>query len=355
MIPRAERKNILEWIEIAHQSGARYARAGEVIGLSERTIQRWKQFKETKDDGRQYRVFEPSNKLSEHERQQVIAIANSAEYAHLSPSQIVPALAEKGIYIASESTFSRLLAEQKQNAHRQASRPAHERHKPKALTATAPNQLYSWDITYLMTTIKGRYLYLYLFMDIFSRKIIGWQVYEQESSQHAADVMTDIVQREGITKEQVTLHSDNGSPMKGATMLATLQALGIVPSFSRPAVSNDNAYSESLFRTLKYRPNYPCKPFAELADARQWVDGFVSWYNHEHRHSAIQYVTPDDRHKGKDVMILQRRKALYEAAKARHPERWTSDTRNCEPVEAVYLNPEKMMTKSAVNEIGNTA
>jgi transposase InsO family protein len=285
----------------------------------------------------------------------VIAIANSAEYAHLSPSQIVPALAEKGIYIASESTFSRLLAEQKQNAHRQASRPAHERHKPKALTATAPNQLYSWDITYLMTTIKGRYLYLYLFMDIFSRKIIGWQVYEQESSQHAADVMTDIVQREGITKEQVTLHSDNGSPMKGATMLATLQALGIVPSFSRPAVSNDNAYSESLFRTLKYRPNYPCKPFAELADARQWVDGFVSWYNHEHRHSAIQYVTPDDRHKGKDVMILQRRKALYEAAKARDPERWTSDTRNCEPVETVYLNPEKMMIKSAVNEIGNTA
>ena len=355
MIPRAERKNILEWVETAQQSGARYTRACEVVGLSMRTIQRWKQSGEIKDDGRKHRAFEPANKLSEHERHRVLAVANSTEYAHLSPSQIVPILAEKGIYMASESTFSRLLAEQKQNAHRQASRPAHERHKPKALITTAPNQLYSWDITYLMTTVKGRYLYLYLFMDIFSRKIVGWQVYEQESSQHAADVMIDIVQREGIGKEQVTLHSDNGSPMKGATMLATLQALGIVPSFSRPAVSNDNAYSESLFRTLKYRPNYPGKPFSDLVEARQWVDDFVDWYNHEHRHSAIQHVTPNDRHEGKDVIILQRRKRLYEVAKAKHPERWSGATRNCNPVEKVYLNPEKTMTESAVNEVENAA
>jgi len=355
MIPRAERENILEWVETAHQSGARYTRVSEVIGLSTRTLQRWKQPEKLQDDGRKQRAFEPANKLSEHERQQIIAIVNSKEYAHLPASQIVPILAEKDLYIASESTINRILAEQNQNSHRQASHPAHERHKPKALTATAPNQLYSWDITYLMTTLKGRYLYLYLFMDIFSRKIVGWQVYEQESSQQAADILRDIVQREGISKEQVTLHSDNGSPMKGATMLATLQVLGIVPSFSRPAVSNDNPYSESLFKTLKYRPNYPCKPFTGLTEARQWVEDFVGWYNHEHRHSAIQYVTPDDRHRGKDVGILRQRKAVYEVAKTKHPERWSGNIRNCEPVERVCLNPEKTVPERAANEVKNAA
>ena len=136
--------------------------------------------------------------------------------------------------------------------------------KPRALVATAPNQLYSWDMTYLPTAVKGIFLYLYLVMDIYSRKIVGWQVYENESSARAAELMTDICQREGIKPDQVTLHSDNGSPMKGATMVATLQQLGVIPSFSRPSVSNDNPYSESLFRTLKYRPDYPEQPFSGL-------------------------------------------------------------------------------------------
>ena len=170
--------------------------------------------------------------------------------------------------------------------------PAQQRSKPRALCATAPDQLFSWDITYLPTLIKGIYFYLYLFMDIFSRKIVGWQIYETESSELAAEVMRDICERENIAPNQVVLHSDNGSPMKGATMLATLQALGVVPSFSRPAVSNDNPYSESLFKTLKYRPAYPRRAFENLLAARQWVGTFVQWYNHEHRHSAIGFVTP---------------------------------------------------------------
>jgi putative transposase len=178
-------------------------------------------------------------------------------------------------------------------------------------------------------------------MDVYSRKIVGWQVYERESSEWAADIVRDIVQREGITRQQVTLHSDNGGPMKGATMLATLQALGILPSFSRPAVSNDNPYSEALFKTLKYRPDYPAHPFTELNQARRWVAGFVDWYNHEHRHSAIQFVTPDQRHSGQDRAILKRRKAAYEAAKKRRPERWRGKTRNWEPVLEVYLNPDQ--------------
>jgi len=347
MIPHSERKVIQAWVDEAHQAGARYARICEVIGLSCRTLQRWKQSGEIKADGRQLRPFEPANKLSEHERQQALATINSAEFAHSTPAQIVPILAERGVYLASESTFYRLLHEYQQDAHRQASRPPQERHKPKALKATAPNQLYSWDITYLMTSVKGLYFYLYLFMDIFSRKIVGWQVYEQESSEQAADILCDIAHREGIDRDQVTLHSDNGSPMKGATMLATLQTLGITPSFSRPAVSNDNAYSESLFRTLKYRPEYPDKPFASLLEARDWVSGFVHWYNNEHRHSGIQFITPHERHMGKDKEILAKRTATYEAAKAEHPERWSRGIRHWKWVDEVSLNPEKKQNEEA--------
>ena len=161
-------------------------------------------------------------------------MANSAEFSDLPPSQIVPILAERGEYIASESTFYRVLHDAKQLKHRQASRPATVRNKPEPLQASAPNQVYSWDITYLPTAIKGVFFYLYLFMDIYSRKIVGWQVYEQENSEWAAQILYDTARREGIAPDQVTLHSDNGGPMKGATMLATLQALGIMPSFSRP-------------------------------------------------------------------------------------------------------------------------
>jgi transposase InsO family protein len=158
--------------------------------------------------------------------------------------------------------------------------------------------------------------------------------------------MTDICQREGIKSDQVTLHSDNGSPMKGATMLATLQQLGVIPSFSRPSVSNDNPYSESLFRTLKYRPEYPEKPFAGLVAARDWVQSFVHWYNTEHFHSAIKFITPEQRHAGEDREILEKRKAVYEQAKSRNPNRWSGDIRNWNPVKEVGLNPEKKKTKS---------
>ena len=145
---------------------------------------------------------------------------------------------------------------------------------------------------------------------------------------------------EGITEDGLVLHSDNGSPMKGATMLATLQRLGVVPSFSRPSVSNDNSYSESLFGTMKYAPTYPAKPFASLTEAREWVHRFVTWYNEQHRHSAIQFVTPGQRHRGEDAEILTARKAVYEQARQRHPERWSGDTRNWDPVGQVWLNPD---------------
>ena len=286
----------------------------------------------------------PGNQLSELERRRLLAIANSPEFGHLSPSQIVPRLVDQGEYVASESTFYRVLKAENQLTHRGAEKPVKARYKPRALAATAPGQLFSWDITYLPTQVLGTYFYLYLFMDIFSRKIVGWQVYETESSNLASEVMQDICERENIAPQQVVLHSDNGSPMKGATMLATLQQLGVMPSFSRPACSNDNPFSESLFKTMKYRPAYPRRPFENLMAARQWVGTFVHWYNEEHRHSAIQFVTPTQRHAGLDGALLRKRVEVYEAAKARHPQRWSGATRNWEPVTTVHLNPEKSIT-----------
>ena len=236
------------------------------------------------------------------------------EYADLPPSQIVPKLADTGQYIASESSLYRVLKEAKQLTHRHASRP--KRYSaPSPVTATAPNRIYSWDITYLPLSIVGKYCYLYLFIDVFSRKIVGWQVYESECATYSAVLLQDIVASEGITPDTLTVHADNGGPMKGATMLATMQKLGIIPSFSRPAVSDDNPYIESFFRTLKYAPAYPGR-FADIAATRAFMAEFVEWYNHRHQHSGIRYVTPAQRHAGADVLILQQRKAVYERAKA---------------------------------------
>jgi transposase InsO family protein len=338
-----KRGEIIEMVATAVAAGARQERACEVIGLSERTLQRWKCGHAAVGDRRPTRTQTPCNQLTELERERMLAVANSDEYGHLPPSQIVPRLADCGEYIASESSFHRVLKAANQLKHRGAHRPPKQRSKPLALSATAPAQLFSWDITYLPTQVKGVYFYLYLFMDIFSRKVIGWQVYDTENSELASEVMRDICSREKIAPNQVVLHSDNGGPMKGATMLATLQALGVVPSFSRPAVSNDNPFSESLFKTLKYRPDYPRRPFETLLAARQWVGAFVRWYNHEHRHSAIGFVTPAQRHAGLDIAMLQKRAEVYEAAKSANPSRWSGATRNWQRVSIVHLNPEKRM------------
>lgn len=346
MTPLPERRKVINLVAEAVDAGARQARACKAIELSERTLQRWQSGKaDPVGDRRSVRVQQPKNQLSELERLRVLATANSAEFAHLPPSQIVPRLLDRGEYIASESTIYRILKGANQLAHRGAERPAQPRSKPRALSATAPGQLYSWDITYLPTAVRGVYFYLYLFMDIFSRKVVGWQVYDTESSQLASEVMRDICTREHIAPDRVVLHSDNGSPMKGATMLATLQTLGVMPSFSRPACSNDNPFSESLFKTMKYRPTYPQRPFEHLMAARQWVGSFIHWYNEEHRHSAICFVTPAQRHAGQDIALLAQRHVVYEAAKAKHPERWSGATRNWTPVSVVHLNPEKTDAK----------
>jgi putative transposase len=345
----AHRQTIIAEVNEAMRDGARQSAACEIVGISAKTLQRWEQ-PDNVQDGRLDAHHEPSTTFTQFEREQIIKVANEPDYAALSPSKIVPKLADEGRYIASESSFYRVLKAAQQLKHRLKSKPTRKVIKPKALTASGPNQLYSWDITYLPTRVRGIFLYLYLVMDIYSRKVVGWQVYEEESSALAADLMTDICHREGVKRNGVILHSDNGSPMKGATLLATLHDLGVIPSFSRPSVSNDNPYSESLFRTLKYRPEYPEEVFADLHGARTWVRWFVDWYNNEHLHSSIKFVTPAQRHAGLDPDILARREQVYHDAKERHPQRWSGNIRNWKPIGDVHLNPQKDTTEIKTNK-----
>jgi transposase InsO family protein len=344
MSTRPQRLSVCTLIAEAILGGARLARACALLGFSERTFQRWQLAGEDSTDGRTLRHEAPAHKLSALERAAVLAVANSAEFGHLPPSQIVPRLADQQRYVASESTFYRVLRAENQLTHRRTERVAQERSKPRAVCARQPNQLFTWDITYLPTTVHGMYFYLYLFLDVFSRKIVAWQIYAEESSANASEVMKDLCRREQIAYGQLILHSDNGSPMKGATMLATLQLLGVMASLSRPAVSNDNPYSESLFRTLKYRPDYPLHPFVDIAAARSWAETLVQWYNHEHRHSAIRFVTPAQRHAGLDLAILSQRNAVYEIARAKNPLRWKRSTRNWQRIDIVHLNPDQIET-----------
>ncbi len=220
--------------------------------------------------------------------------------------------------------------------HRTESKPGTKSKKPEELKATGPNQVLSWDITYLKTSIKGQFFYLYLFEDIWSRLIAAWKVHAYESGEVASEIMKKLHREQCLSG--VHLHSDNGSPMKSATMLATLQKLGVAPSFSRPQVSNDNPFTESLFRTLKYNVGYP-KSFETIEEARAWVAKFVHWYNNEHRHSKIKYVTPMQRHTGEDKEILEKRKKTYEEARRKNPHRWTRGIRNWDHIDTVYLNP----------------
>ena len=341
-----DRHIAIKLIEEAVTAGARYVKACAVLEVDVRTLQRWKKAlaeQRSLEDKRKAAAVErtPANKLSNEEREAILTVCNQQEYQSLPPSQIVPRLADNGEYIASESSFYRVLREAQQVHRRGRSNPPRTVPKPEGFKATGPNQLWSWDITYLASSIRGSFYRLYLVLDIFSRKIVGWEVHENESADHASVLIRKACLMEGIHWSGLVLHADNGGPMKGATMLATLQNLGVVPSFSRPSVSDDNPYSESMFRTLKYTPAYPSKPFESIEAARQWVHSFVQWYNDEHRHSAIRYVTPNQRHRGEDGDLLEQRKAVYERARQQNPQRWSGKTRNWNPVEEVWLNPPK--------------
>ncbi len=330
---------IVALIDAAVDTGARRAPACRLVGLSVRTVERWRAAPETAD-ARRGPNHRPANALTPAERRTILAVVTTPEYRDLSPNQIVPLLADAGRYVGSEATMYRILRAEALLQHRGRAK-APVRRRARAHVATGPNQVWSWDITYLKTPVRGVFSYLYLLLDVWSRKIVGWAVHEAESAEHAAALFRATCVAQHANPEGLVLHADNGGPMKGATMVVTLERLGVLASYSRPSVSNDNAFSESLFRTLKYCPAYPTQPFATIATAQAWVEAFVGWYNTTHLHSAIRFVTPDDRHAGRDTALLLAREAVYAHAKARRPERWSRGTRNWKPITTVRLNPDK--------------
>jgi putative transposase len=310
--------------------------------LSIRTLQNWE--KQGIRDKRKGAVKRVHNKLSDEEVSRVIQTACSDRFKDLTPHEIVPLLAEEEKYLASTSSFYRFLG----NAGLLHNRIRHTGKKKKAspveLKATAPYEIMSWDISWLKTDVKGRYYYLYMVIDIWSRYIIGWRIHEDESGALAKELFNSIASQAQI--RGAVLHSDNGGPMICSTMRATLEKLGVLASFSRPSVSNDNAYSESLFKTLKYKAGYP-KYFTTLEQAREWVAVFVDWYNHEHRHSRIGYVTPYQRLTGADKAIFAKRNQTFSHAKNNHPERWSRHTKVWETKSAVILKKGNIKRKAA--------
>lgn len=335
MICEADKKDALELIVEACKAGARKGKAAQLLGIPLRTIERWEH--QGFSDRRKGSRAVPANKIPDAEKEQIVDLLKSPAFGDSNPNQIVPRLADQGIYIGSESTMYRILKDLKMNRHRLSNQPS-TRKRPEPFIAVGPNQVWSWDITYLPSKIRGQFFYLYMMMDVYSRKVVAHQVYGVESGDLAADLIADACAREQVSANQLVLHSDNGAPMKAVTMLSKLQELGVVPSFSRPSVSDDNPYSESLFRTMKYRPQYPEKPFINLCEAREWTEYFVNWYNNEHHHSGISFVTPADRHSGQDIKILEKRHQVYLDAKKRHPERWAGATRNWNHIREVALN-----------------
>jgi putative transposase len=342
MISHPDRERAVRLIGEAVTAGARKRQACEEAGITLRTYQRWTESGEgIKVDGRPIAVRpESAHKLSPAERAEVLAVANGPEFQSLPPSQIVPTLADRGEYIASESSFYRVLREADQQHHRGRS-DAPERKAATTHCATGPNQLWCWDVTWLPGPARGTWFYLYLILDVYSRKVVGWEIHTEESSELASKLMRKACLSECINGQPLVLHADNGSPMKGASLLETLRQLGVATSYSRPRVSNDNAFAESIFRTCKYRPDYPHNGFSDLDEARAWVLKFVRWYNHEHKHSGLKFISPAQRHSGQSETIMANREAVYQAARARNPARWSGATRNWGLPEQVWLNPEK--------------
>ena len=340
----ALRIQIVELIREAESRGARRAKACSIIGISTRTFDRWT-LAPTDTDKRRGPIQAPENKLTADEEARIIALVNQPEYRNLSPEQVVAKAADNDVYIASERTIRRILKRESLAKYRERSRPATSA-KPRQFIANAALQVLTWDITYLRHAhIRGGYFYLYLFTDIWSRRIVGAEVHDMQSAELAGELLAKVCRDHDIKADSV-LHADNGAPMKGATMLATMHALGIVKSFSRPGVSDDNPFIEALFRHLKYAPSYPTKGFSSLDDARAWVKRFVDWYNSEHLHSAIAYVTPEQRHHGRDIDILANRRKVYEVARSTHPSRWSRHSRQWHRPAIVMLNPDRTIQTS---------
>ena len=351
-----DRQILVRDIEQTCADGSRLAPACALAGIDTCTLRRWKTGDGSIQGDRRPDAERPvpSHALTEAERARIIAVANEPRFAETPPARIVPALADEGIYIASESSFHRVLRAHGQMNRRGRAQPPRTLRPPTTHIAARPGDVWCWDVTFLPAQIQGRWFYFYLILDLYSRKIVGFEVHDTDSAEHAAHLARRTALVEGVHAKPVrpVLHGDNGATLKATTVLAMLHWLGIEPSYSRPRVSDDNAFAEALFRTAKYRPAFPLKGFADLDAARQWAVRFVHWYNHEHCHSGIRYVTPAQRHAEQDGRVLAARHAVYQDARQRNPQRWSGSTRNWTPIGVVTLNPERdTVVRAATSQI----
>jgi putative transposase len=279
----------------------------------------------------------PARSLAAAEREKVLAYLHEERFQNASPAAVYATLLDEGEYHCSIRTMYRILAEAGETRERrdQLVHPAYQ--KPELL-ATGPNQLWSWDITKLPGPVKWTYYYLYVILDVFSRYVVGWMVADGESAELAKRLIGDSCGKQAIKAGQLTIHADRGSSMTSKPVAFLMADLGITKTHSRPHVSDDNPYSESHFRTLKYRPGFP-ERFGSLQDARSFAQGFFAWYNGEHRHSGLGLLSPEVVHHGLAPAVIGRRRAVLDAAYLAHPERFVR--RPPEPLPApvaVWIN-----------------
>ena len=347
-----ERTRIIGNINTVCRSGAALHRACSIAGVSLNCWYCWQQDGAIVPDRRLDCVrAEPANKLSGAECAAILNLCNSERFGSLPPSQIVPILTDEGRYLASESSFYRVLRQPGQAYCRGRAATPRTVSRPTSHTATAPNQVWSWDVTWLLGAVKGQFYKLYLIEDISSRFPVGWEVHAEETGELAADLVQHAVLGQRCAARPLVLHADNGAPMKSYSLKAKLEALGTTASHSRPRVSNDDPFSESLFRTFKYWPKWPRKGFPTIELARRWVARFIDWYSTEHRHSGIRFVTPAQRHQRQDQSLLQRRHVVYKTARLARPERGSSATRNWSWIDQVQLNPDRMLPMETPEEL----
>jgi len=280
----------------------------------------------------------PERALAAAERQQVLDVLHSNRFVDTAPAEVVATLMDEKKYLCSERTMYRILASADEVRERR-NQLHHPNYEKPELLATGPNQVWSWDISKLKGPAKWTYFYLYVMLDIFSRYAVGWMVAQRENSELAKRLIRESCDKEGIEAEQLTIHSDRGSPMKAKTTGQLLADLGVTKSHSRPHVSNDNPFSESHFKTFKYRPGFP-ERFGSQQDALSWSRRFFTWYNQDHRHSGIAMLTPEMVHRGQAVAVLDKRHEVALAAYHTHPERFVNGPP--QPVatpHAVWINP----------------
>ena len=334
LIPENMRAMAVELIIEANTNGARIFKACKALEISVSTFERWRKGKIV--DSRKGSFKKVSRKLTKEEEAEIIAICCSKEYKDSNPYKIHASLLDKNVYIASIRSFYRILEKKNLLHHRGNTKPGQKHNAPPEKEATGPNQVWCWDITYLPTDIRGLFYYAYVIIDIWDRSIVKWNIHDREDDTLSNELFQQALRDNNYP--DVSIHSDNGNPMKGISLMTLFYDLGICNSYSRPRVSNDNPFIESWFKTLKYSVSYP-KKFSTLQDSRKWFAQFVDSYNTTHSHSGLHFITPYDIRHGKYKSIVKNRNAVMLEARKKNPGRWSNNVKQLPEKHVVYLNP----------------